>query len=148
MDFVDLTYDNIDLNNITKIVSSPKCGAISLFVGTTRDNFEDLNVVQLVYEAYNDMALKVMKELCEEVRGKWPAIVNMAIVHRLGEVPVAEASVVIAVSSPHRPASLAAVSYAIDRLKATVPIWKKEEYDNGPPCWKENAECKWREGKK
>ncbi|XP_026743239.1 molybdopterin synthase catalytic subunit [Trichoplusia ni] len=98
-------------------------------------------VVRLEYEAYEPMALKSMKAICEEVRDKWAAIHNIAIYHRLGIVPCRESSVVIAVSSPHRRDSLDAVSYCIERLKASVPIWKKEVYEGDAPVWKENVEC-------
>ena len=94
------------------------------------------------YEAYEPMALKEMYKLCSNIRSQWN-VHNIAIHHRLGEVPVKEASVVIAVSSPHRKESLRAVEYAIDALKASVPIWKKEIYDNNTADWKENKECSW-----
>ncbi|XP_059047983.1 molybdopterin synthase catalytic subunit isoform X2 [Achroia grisella] len=98
-------------------------------------------VVRLEYEAYESMALKAMKAICDDVRSKWPPVHSIAIYHRLGNVPCREASVVIAVSSPHRRDSLDAVAYCIDQLKATVPIWKKEVYEGDAPVWKENAEC-------
>ncbi|KAJ0173474.1 hypothetical protein K1T71_010623 [Dendrolimus kikuchii] len=117
------------------------CGAVSIFVGTTRDNFEGKKVLRLEYEAYEPMALKAMKIICDDVRKKWPAVHSIAMYHRLGNVPCREASVVIAVSSPHRRESLDAVSYCIDQLKAVVPIWKKEVYEGEAPVWKENVEC-------
>lgn len=90
------------------------------------------------------MAIKKMTAICEELRAKWPDIKNIAIFHRLGTVPVKEASVVIAVSSPHRETSLLSVQHAIDTLKSTVPIWKKELYADNEAAWKENKECQWR----
>lgn len=111
-------------------------------------------VVSLEYEAYESMAEKSMTQICDGLRMKWPDIKHVAIYHRLGLVPVAEASVIIAVSSPHRRTSLEAVQLAIDQLKATVPIWKKELYrqdeeegtttTNGTATaeWKVNAEWK------
>lgn len=91
------------------------------------------------------MARKVMQQLCTDVRSQWPDVKNVAIHHRLGLVPVKEASVVIAISSPHRATSLDAVSFAINELKKRVPIWKKEKYagDGAESTWKENTECKW-----
>ncbi|XP_059475300.1 molybdopterin synthase catalytic subunit isoform X1 [Neocloeon triangulifer] len=142
MDTVKLTHDKLSVDEATTVVTSPKCGAISLFVGTTRDNFEEKKVVQLDYEAYDSMAEKVMRELCSEVRSKW-AVENIAIFHRLGTVPVCEASVIIAISSEHRGESLAAVQHTINALKALVPIWKKEVYDDASsnqPEWKANKE--------
>jgi molybdopterin synthase catalytic subunit len=99
--------------------------------------------VKLEYEAYNSMALKAKTKICNEMRSKWPDIKHIAIYHRLGIVPVKESSVIIAVSSPHRNTSLEAVQYAIDDLKKTVPIWKKEIYENSEGIWKENKECYW-----
>lgn len=103
-------------------------------------------VVSLEYEAYEPMALKSLNNICAEIRTKWEAVHGIAIYHRLGLVPVKEASVIIAVSSPHRQASLEATSYAIEALKKEVPIWKKEKYSDQKAAWKANAECEW--GKK
>ncbi|KAG6441964.1 hypothetical protein O3G_MSEX002092 [Manduca sexta] len=141
MDHLKLTMDKLSIDEITELVIDDKCGAVSLFVGTTRDNFEGKKVLRLEYEAYEPMALKSMKAICEETRQKWPAVHNIAMYHRLGNVPSRESSVVIAVSSPHRRDSLDAVSHLIEQLKATVPIWKKEVYNEDPPLWKENVEC-------
>lgn len=97
------------------------------------------------YEAYDGMAKKEMSLICYEVRQRWPDVFNIAIYHRLGLVPVREASVVIAISSPHRQSGLAAVPFALDELKKSVPVWKKENYkDPGSASeWKENPECSW-----
>ena len=84
-----------------------------------------------------------MTNICDEIRSKWPDIMKIAIFHRLNVVPVKEASVVIAISSPHRQSSLESVQFAIDELKRTVPIWKKELYDNNAESWKANKECQW-----
>lgn len=86
-----------------------------------------------------------MQQLCTDIRSQWTDVKNIAIHHRLGLVPVKEASVVIAVSSPHRATSLEAVNFGINELKKRVPIWKKEKYvgANVEPEWKENKECTW-----
>jgi len=91
------------------------------------------------------MAIKSMTKICDNMRNCWNDIVNIGIYHRLGLVPVKEASVVIAVSSPHRKTSLEAVQYAIEELKKSVPVWKKEFYSepSGSSEWKENKECMW-----
>ncbi|XP_035449385.2 molybdopterin synthase catalytic subunit [Spodoptera frugiperda] len=141
MDHLKLTPDKLSVDEITDLVTDDRCGAVSVFIGTTRDNFEGKKVLRLEYEAYEPMALKAMKSICDEARDKWPALHNIAIYHRLGMVPCREASVVIAVSSPHRRDSLDAVSHCIETLKASVPIWKKEVYDGDEPVWKENVEC-------
>ncbi|XP_063235395.1 molybdopterin synthase catalytic subunit-like [Bacillus rossius redtenbacheri] len=142
MDTVKLLSTKISIEEVADIVGSPSCGATSLFVGTTRDNFDNKKVVQLEYEAYEAMAETAMKKICSDIRGKWE-VQNIAIVHRLGVVPVREASVVIAVSSPHRAESLEAVQFAIDALKSLVPIWKKEVYEGDTGQWKSNQECAW-----
>lgn len=88
-----------------------------------------------------------MASICFEIRQRWPEVKNIAMYHRLGFVPVKEASVVIAISSPHRTASLQALPFALDELKKSVPVWKKEYYkeETGEPSsqWKENPECTW-----
>ncbi|KAL5005251.1 hypothetical protein ScPMuIL_018707 [Solemya velum] len=143
MDHVEITVDKLNVERIQSSVASPKCGAISLFIGTTRDHFDGKEVVQLEYEAYRPMAEKKMKEICQQIRDKWP-VENISVVHRVGVVPVCEASIVIALSSPHRKEAMEAVQFAIDTLKATVPIWKKELYGDGTSSWKENKECCWK----
>ena len=82
-------------------------------------------VLKLEYESYDEMAFKEMKKICDIIRSKWSTIKNIAIYHRVGEVPVSQSSIIIAISSPHRKDSLEAVSYCIDEFKRTVPIWKK-----------------------
>lgn len=95
------------------------------------------------------MAKKEMSNICYEIRRRWPDVVNIAMHHRLGLVPVKESSVVIAISSPHRRSSLDALPFALDELKKMVPIWKKEFYKvehpggEGESQWKENPECTW-----
>nr|CAD7447985.1 unnamed protein product [Timema bartmani] len=142
MDSIKLTNVKLSVEEISDLVASPSCGAISLFVGTTRNNFQDKKVVHLEYEAYEPMAEKALKTICRDIREKWQ-VENIALYHRLGVVPVKEASVVIAVSSPHRAESLLAVQFAIDALKSSVPIWKKEVYATDTPQWKSNSECAW-----
>lgn len=142
-DTIVITPDHLHVDKVTEIVGSPSAGAISLFVGTTRDNFEGKTVVRLEYEAYVPMARSEIRKICKHVREKWD-VIKIAIFHRIGVVPIGEASVIIGVSSAHRKTSLEATQYCIDNLKATVPIWKKEVYEQGEPKWKENSECFWK----
>lgn len=128
----------LDVAGILASVEDASCGAISSFVGTTRDTFQGKKVIKLEYEAYVPMAMKELRKLCETAMAKWE-VRRMSIWHKTGDCPVKEASVVIAVSSPHRRAALEACAWAIDELKATVPIWKKEFFEGGE-VWKENAE--------
>ena len=89
------------------------------------------------------MALKCLRQICGEIREKWNDVHNVVIHHRLGEVRVGESSIIIAISSPHRRDSIEAIHFTIDRIKAIVPIFKKEEYVEGDAQWKENIECSW-----
>lgn len=97
-----LTYDKLSVDTAHLSVVAPNAGGISVFVGTTRDNFDGKRVTYLEYEAYEPMAIKQMHRLCESARWKWPQLAKICVMHRLGRVPIAEASVIIAVSSPHR----------------------------------------------
>uniref|UniRef100_G1KHA4 Molybdopterin synthase catalytic subunit n=1 Tax=Anolis carolinensis TaxID=28377 RepID=G1KHA4_ANOCA len=134
--------EKLSADEISALVISPCCGAVSLFIGTTRNHFEGRKVIQLDYEAYAPMAEAELKKICADIRLKWPSVKHIAIHHRLGSVPISEASVMVAISSPHRTESLEAVQYCINTLKATVPIWKKEVYEDDS-SWKENKECFW-----
>ncbi|CAN1145256.1 Molybdopterin synthase catalytic subunit [Linum perenne] len=128
----------IDIAKYINYVSAPEAGAISTFAGTTRDTFQGKTVLELRYEAYVPMAIRQLKSICSSALLSWN-LHSIAVVHRLGTVPVGETSVFIAVSAVHRADSLDACKFVIDELKASVPIWKKEVYSNGQ-VWKENSE--------
>jgi molybdopterin synthase catalytic subunit len=138
-DVVSLVSDVIDLSYINR-ARSTKAGAVSTFLGTTRDNFEGKEVTTLEYEAYPEMALTTMQDICTRIREQWD-VICVVIQHKLGPCPIGDISVLIAVSSEHRRESLQAVQFAIDELKKSVPIWKKEKYACGDSLWKENAEA-------
>ena len=105
-DVITITHCPLDVGAVSTAVTDINTGATSLFVGTTRDNFEGKTVIKLEYEAYEPMAVKEIQKICDTIRLQWPEIHKIAIYHRLGIVMVKEASVVIAVSSPHRKDSL------------------------------------------
>lgn len=105
-------------------------GAVVTFSGVVRDHCGQVATDHLVYEAYPGMAERKMAEIGEEVQERWP-VCDLAIVHRVGRLEVGEISVLIAVASPHRSEAFEACRYAIDRLKETVPIWKKEVGPDG-----------------
>lgn len=105
-------------------------GAVNIFVGTVRNKTDTRNVVNLEYEAYEGMAIKEMRKIAEEAASKWP-VEKIIIHHRVGKLSVSEATVVIAVSTPHRHDSFEACRYIIDTLKKSVPIWKKEVFEDG-----------------
>ncbi len=111
-------------------VRSDEAGAIATFIGTTRARSRGRDVIHLEYEAYEGMAEEVMASLASELVSRHD-LCHVAIHHRVGRVDIGETSVVIAVSAPHRAAALAACQEAIDELKVTVPLWKKEVYEGG-----------------
>jgi molybdopterin synthase catalytic subunit len=125
-----LTHDPIDANELVAAVWTPADGAICTFHGIVREDSRNRTVRYLEYDAYPAMAEKKMAEILDEVTAKWPKQ-RVAIVHRLGVVPLGAASVVIAVASPHRSESFEACRYVIDRVKEVVPIWKKEVFTDG-----------------
>ncbi|KAF3791560.1 Molybdopterin synthase catalytic subunit [Nymphaea thermarum] len=128
----------IDITKHMRFVRHESCGAIATFAGTTRSTFAGKAVLRLIYEAYAPMAVKRLLSIASTSRSRWP-VRSVSIAHRLGTVAVGEESVFIAVSSVHRDASLAAVRFIIDEIKASVPIWKKEVFLDGE-VWKENSE--------
>eukprot|EP00560_Eucampia_antarctica_P005040 CAMPEP_0197836696 /NCGR_PEP_ID=MMETSP1437-20131217/29747_1 /TAXON_ID=49252 ORGANISM="Eucampia antarctica, Strain CCMP1452" /NCGR_SAMPLE_ID=MMETSP1437 /ASSEMBLY_ACC=CAM_ASM_001096 /LENGTH=166 /DNA_ID=CAMNT_0043443075 /DNA_START=13 /DNA_END=513 /DNA_ORIENTATION=- len=133
------------LSECNDFVNLPSCGAISSFLGITRNNFQGKTVMKLSYEGYVPMAEKELKKLCMEATEKYPSIGRIAAVHILGDCPVGAASVILCASSPHRREAMHCVEFLIDELKATVPIWKREIYDGDEgSVWKENLE--WHQG--
>ncbi len=131
-----LSDQPIDVAAVRAAVTDPAFGAILVFEGVTRDNFDGRSVTKLAYEAYEAMAVPELERIGTEIAQKWPGA-KTAIVHRTGIVPVTEPSVVIAVGTPHRGACYEANRYAIEALKSRVPIWKKEIYADGS-AWKAN----------
>ena len=125
-----LTEQPLDVRAVMREVESEGAGAIASFVGTVRARSRDRDVHYLEYEAYEGMAEQVMEDLAAALRGKYE-LCEVAIAHRVGRVDVGEASVAIAISAPHRQDALAACAEAIDTLKMTVPLWKKEVYEGG-----------------
>ena len=125
-----LSDEPLSLDAVVREVASDHAGAIATFTGTTRIESRGRQVVHLDYEAYEGMAEQVMAELAEKLKRRYD-LCEVAIHHRVGRVGIGETSVVIAVSAPHREAALAACKDAIDSLKATVPLWKKEVYEGG-----------------
>lgn len=127
---VELTERPLDAAALAAGLRTSADGATVTFVGTVRDHARGQRVVQLAYEAFGSMALERMRAIEEEVRRRWP-VTDIAIVHRTGSLQVGEASVVVAVTAAHRPEAFEACRHAIDTLKHTVPIWKKEFYAEG-----------------
>jgi molybdopterin synthase catalytic subunit len=127
---IALTRDPLDPRTVEAAVLWPGAGAVTTFVGITRDNNLGRAVAHLEYEAYPEMAEAAMAAIAAGVAARWPGA-RLAMAHRLGRLEVGAASVIIAVATPHRAEAFAACRYAIDTLKATVPIWKKEVWADG-----------------
>jgi MoaE-MoaD fusion protein len=125
-----LTEEPIDVDAVIAEVADERAGAVATFLGTTRSQSRGRTVLHLEYEAYAGMAEQVMEEIAEKLKAKHE-LCHVAITHRIGRVGIGETSVAIAVSAPHRHAALAACQEAIDTLKETVPLWKKEVYEGG-----------------
>ena len=125
-----LTADPLSLDAVVREVQRDEAGAVASFLGTVRNRSRDRNVLYLEYEAYEGMAEEMMAELARDLAERHD-LLAVAIHHRVGRVEIGEPSVAIAVSSPHRAAALAACKEAIDTLKGTVPLWKKEVYRGG-----------------
>jgi len=131
---VELTREPIDTAALLARATKPEAGAVVLFLGTTREMTDGRRTMSLDYEAYDEMAERKLAELEAEARRRWP-LVECSIVHRLGRVLLAEASVAIVVSTPHRADAFAAGQWLIDTLKRDVPIWKQEHSADGTSEW-------------
>src|SRR5687768_10410632 len=131
---IALTNNPIDPARMVGQVSSNDAGAVVLFLGTTREFTHGRKTVSLDYECYPEMAEKQLAELEAEARRRWP-LTACAIVHRLGHLELGEASIAIAVSSPHRQDAFEAGKWLIDTIKEVVPIWKQENWADGTSEW-------------
>ncbi|MBB3108304.1 molybdopterin synthase catalytic subunit [Paenibacillus phyllosphaerae] len=129
-----VTDEPLSVDAVTRQVIAAANGATLTFTGTTREWTHGVRTVKLEYEAYVPMAVKTLEQIGDEIAERWPGTLT-AIAHRIGVVDIAEISVVIAVSSPHRDTCYEASRYAIERLKQIVPIWKKEIWEDGSE-WK------------
>ena len=126
----------IDVEALRAETGHDSCGAVTLFVGSARDRHDGRAVTGLAYSAYRRMAVTSLERIARELETDGPGL-RLGIVHRLGDVPVGQASVAIAAASPHRDAAFAAARTALERLKRETPIWKRESYDDGSSAWRE-----------
>ena len=131
-DWLGLTDDPLPVGAAADWVVLPRCGAVVVFSGTARDHAPGRDGVErLEYEAYEEHVFPRLAEIAATARTNWPTLGRLALLHRIGVVPVGESSVVVAASSPHREEAFAAARFGIDTLKATVPIWKRETWRDG-----------------
>jgi molybdopterin synthase catalytic subunit len=131
---IELTDQPIDVAGVLAAVQTPTAGAVVMFLGTAREFTDGRRTAALEYEAYREMATACLAELAAQARRQWP-LTAAAIVHRLGPVALAEASVAVAVSTPHREDAFQAARWLIDTIKHDVPIWKKEHWADGTATW-------------
>ncbi|KAH7185657.1 Molybdopterin biosynthesis MoaE [Fusarium flagelliforme] len=137
--YVALTHDHLNAQAIMDRVRSPSAGAIVLFAGTTRDNFAGKPVKELQYTAYHPRALRSMLAIAKDIRDKH-GLRGVAMIHRLGAVPIGEESILIAVSSPHRQAAWRAGEEALEECKNKVEVWKREEFEGEEGVWRANRD--------
>ncbi len=134
----ELVHQPIDVARLLNSARRPDCGAIALFLGTTRDHHEGRRVVRLAYEAYESMALAALDRLEREAVERHD-VASCQIIHRLGDVSLTEPSVAVVVAAAHRAAAFDACRWAIDELKRSAPIWKKEFFGEGDEAWVEGT---------
>ena len=124
----------LSLDELARAVADPAAGAVCTFTGTVRDHSDAGSVTGLTYEAWHELAEQRLAELAGEILERWP-VIRVAIVHRVGELSVGEASVIVAVSAAHRAEAFEACRHGIEQLKQDVPIWKKEGLVSGDAHW-------------
>jgi len=131
-DWIALTAEPLPVTEATAWATTPRCGAVVTFLGVVRDHAEGrTGVTGLTYEAYEEVARARLAELAAEVRKRWPDLERLALLHRTGELSLSEASVAVVAATPHRAEAFEAAHFAIDTLKETVPIWKREHWAGG-----------------
>ena len=131
-----VTTNKIEPDDLFDWLQKPHNGAVVTFAGTVRSDTDGRKTLKLEYEAYTEMAEAKMKQVGEEIRTRW-GIEDSALIHRVGALNIGEISILIGVSTPHRKNAFEACSYAIDRVKQIVPIWKKEIWADGGREWVE-----------
>lgn len=133
-----LTREQILLDSLLAEVRGPERGGTSVFLGTVRDGPDDAGVTHIDYTAYEPMAEAEIERIVREAQGKWPEA-RVALRHRLGAVPVGEASIAIVAAAPHRAEAFAACRYVIEEVKVRLPIWKREHRVDGTAVWVDPA---------
>jgi molybdopterin synthase catalytic subunit len=131
-DWIAVTSEPLPIDSATAWATTPGSGAVVVFLGVVRDNSEGRDGVRgLTYEAYEAEATGRLRAVADDARRRWPVIERLALLHRVGDLALSEASVAVVASSPHRPEAFDAARFCIDTLKETVPIWKREHWAGG-----------------
>ena len=131
-DRLELTNNVLNVGEVYDWATIPSCGAVVVFSGIVRDHADGRkDVASLTYEAYNDQVVTKFSVIAGEMRARWRDLGRIALIHRIGKLQLGESSVLVVVSSPHRPEAFAAAQYGIDAIKVSVPIWKYEQWRDG-----------------
>ncbi|NES04170.1 MAG: molybdenum cofactor biosynthesis protein MoaE [Okeania sp. SIO2F4] len=140
-DNFSITIAPLSIADIYALAENPANGAIVVMSGMVRNQTDGKSVVALEYQSYQPMALKVFEQIATELRSQWPDINTVVIHHRVGRLKIGEISVLVAIGCPHRSEAFEACRYAIDTLKHTAPIWKKEHWADGSSSWVSIGAC-------
>lgn len=127
----EITPGVLEPQRLIDHVRKDESGAVALFSGVVRNNNLGRRVLFLEYDAYPEMATKVMREIADEIADRWPEVIDIAVQHRTGRLEIGETSLLVAVSAPHRQEAFEACHALVDRFKEVVPIWKKEVWEGG-----------------
>ena len=131
-DWVALTDEPLPAEAVARWATVPTAGAVVTFAGVVRDHAEGRpGVVAMTYEAYEGPAVRALTDIVAEIRRRWPDVARVALLHRVGDLQLSEASVLAVVSAPHRGVAFEAAAFAIDTLKQSAPIWKQEHWSGG-----------------
>ena len=140
-DNFSITIAPLSIEDIYALAENPANGAVVVMSGMVRNQTDGKSVVSLEYQAYQPMAIKVFEQIATEIRSQWPDVNTVVIHHRVGRLKIGEISVLVAIGCPHRSEAFEACRYAIDTLKHTAPIWKKEHWANGSSSWVSIGAC-------
>ena len=135
-----IVRNEIDIESLRRRAQDPQSGAVLIFCGDVRNHSQEQDVSFLEYEAHERMALKQITKIIEQAQQKWE-LHKVEVIHRLGKLAVKDCSIAIVVSTSHRNEAYEASRYIIDTIKHTVPIWKKEHFENGVSIWSEGCEA-------
>lgn len=140
-DHLAITFAPLSLEEVYGLADDSANGAVVVMSGMVRHQTDGKPVMGLEYQAYEPMAIEVFKQIAAEIRKTWTDVTHVVIHHRVGRLQIGEISVLVAVGCPHRKEAFAACQYAIDTLKHTAPIWKKEHWADGSSSWVSIGAC-------